>query len=296
MLSPHNGISGGVKVIFKLATGLAQKGVRVCVAINKQKTRGMTWYTHNPIPFEILDIQKLDDEKYNRFDYVVNYGDGPPLTHINTKKILFLQGFVHNREVELTNLSNKYNKIITTSRWLYDIVTKIGHKNVDIVHPGIDEIFKPVVEKPKNRIPIIGTLFHPSPDKQFNQTIKIFDKLLLPYSLIVNPPQHLLPHMYSNCDIWFSTCKNEGFGLPPLEAMACNVPVVWYPNSGLDKYFNEKNCMVVRNSIDAVLAIKTLLGNSQLYGTLTKNGKELANKFTWENSINQFLRCLRSTQ
>jgi glycosyltransferase involved in cell wall biosynthesis len=321
MLCPHDSVSGWVKVIFKIATGLIKHGLDVQVALKKQKDRGMAWYAYERIPFKIVDLSTLNDKAYNNFDCVVNYGDGPPLVHLKTKKVLFLQGFVQNKDVESTNLKNKYDKVITTSKWLYNIVTTIGHKNVEIIPPGIDEIFKPVEAKPKNRIPVIGTLFHPRPDKQFNlfvntisklftndklvlnslllsakplKLVKAFEKLFLPYSLIVNPPQYILPHMYASCDIWFSTSTNEGFGLPPLEAMACGVPVVWYPNRGLDKYMNDQNCIIVRDVGQAMNAIRQLLGNKEKYEILVRNGKELAAKFTWENSIKQFARCLRS--
>jgi len=321
MLCPHVRISGGVKVIFRFAEGLTKHGINVRLAVNKYKHKNLLWYPHKHLPFKITEIRGLTNKDFNKYDCVVNYGDGPPLTHIESKKVLFLQGLAsQDKAAETINLGNKYDMVIATSKWLYDVAKKIGHPNVQIVPPGVDSIFRPL-DCEKNRVPIIGALFHRSPAKQFNlflntihnlyihqkmlvhgmifsayplKGIPLLDKWILPYSLIVNPPQSMLPSMYSSCDVWFSTSKNEGFGLPPLEAMACGTPVIWYPNAGLHGQVNESNCIVVRNHIEASNAIKFILENPNEKNKLIENGTKLSAKFTWENSIKQFVECLQS--
>jgi len=323
MLCPHVRISGGVKVLFRLAEGLVKQGINVRLAVNKYKHKNLLWYPHKKLPFKITEMRGLVDSDYNKYDCVINYGDGPPLTNISTKKVLFLQGLAsQNKAAEIINLKNKYDMIITTSKWLHDVAKEIGHPNVQIVPPGIDSIFKPLNFE-KNRVPVIGALFHRSPDKQFNlflntihalftkhkklvhsmifsasliKEVKILDKWILPYTLVVNPPQEIIPSVYSACDAWFATSKNEGFGLPPLEAMACKVPVLWYPNLGLHGHINESNCMVVRNHTEAAEAAKSILENPNVRNRLIENGTKLAAKFTWDNSIKQFADCLRSLQ
>jgi len=320
MLCPHVRISGGVKVIFRIAEGLVKHGIKVCLAVTKYKHKYLLWYPHNSIPFPIIDMNTLSDKDYNNYDCIINYGDGPPLARFTNKKVLFLQGLAsQNKAAEVINLRNNYNMIITTSTWLHDIVKQIGHSNVRIVPPGIDTMFNPVPRE-VNRVPIIGVLFHSSPSKQFDlfintiqhlfkhykliihsmvlsarplKGIKILDTLVLPYSLIVNPPQTMISSMYSACDVWFSTSNNEGFGLPPLEAMACGVPVIWYPNLGLQEYINETNCITIQNAASAANAIKTILENPDKKNSLVNNGTKLAAEFTWEKSVKQFLECIR---
>jgi glycosyltransferase involved in cell wall biosynthesis len=41
-----------------------------------------------------------------------------------------------------------------------------------------------------------------------------------------SPPQTELRRLYSQCDVWVCGSRQEGFHLPPLEAMACRCPVV----------------------------------------------------------------------
>lgn len=40
------------------------------------------------------------------------------------------------------------------------------------------------------------------------------------------PPQAQIAAIYAACDLWLFTSRNEGFGLPLLEAMACRTPVL----------------------------------------------------------------------
>jgi glycosyltransferase involved in cell wall biosynthesis len=321
MLCPHTRISGGVKVIFRIAAGLVHAGINVQLAVYKNLEDYKQWYPYANLPFKIIEGQSLTEKDHNKFDCVITYGDGPLLTHVTTKRVLFLQGFVCSpNKREILTLGTNYDLVITTSRWLYDVAKLVGHNHVKIVAPGIDETFKARSFRPTNRIPIVGTLFHKNPDKQFDLfvntvnilakmynypvhgmilsaensiDVKLIRKLNISYSICVNPPQSLINAMYSNCDVWFSPSKNEGFGLTPLEAMTCGVPVVWFPSNGLKKYMNNQNCRIVNSPNDACIAIKEILENPKIYDTLVQNGKELSSKFTWENAIKRFGECLR---
>ena len=40
------------------------------------------------------------------------------------------------------------------------------------------------------------------------------------------PPQDEIRQLYSQCDVWLTASRSEGFNLPAMEAMACRTPVV----------------------------------------------------------------------
>ena len=40
------------------------------------------------------------------------------------------------------------------------------------------------------------------------------------------PPQEQIRNLYSQCDVWITASRSEGFNLPAMEAMACRTPVV----------------------------------------------------------------------
>ena len=59
-----------------------------------------------------------------------------------------------------------------------------------------------------------------------NEDIK-FDKIIHQNIKIINPKndEEIIEYL-DTCDLFVSTSKNEGFSLPPIEAMARNKPVV----------------------------------------------------------------------
>lgn len=320
-LCPHTKISGGVKVIFRLANGLKNKGAQICIVTKRYNDRTLFWYGPTPPTFKILEDANPTYHTIPECDVLINYADGDPYIPIKktTKQILFLQGFGQD-SAEKLNLLYPYDGVIATSSWLANMAHNCGQRKIYIVPPGIDELFAPVdVEKPK--LPLIGTLYHNMSIKNvslFEETIKhlYYEKNLpvkslflssrpvaniegfvqgnIPFSLIVNPPQVLLPTLYSSCTAWMSPAYREGFGLTTLEAMACGVPVVTLRNFGLDEYLvHGENCMIVKTKKEAADALAALAATADSRNTLIKNGKALAAKFTWEKSVNQFHYALQ---
>jgi len=79
--------------------------------------------------------------------------------------------------------------------------------------------------------------------------------------------------------------RAEGFGLPPLEAMARGRPVVCTPCEGVDEYARPgENCLQVSPDHPAELAraIRRLLDDGDLAAKLGQGGRLTAAKFTWD--------------
>jgi len=80
----------------------------------------------------------------------------------------------------------------------------------------------------------------------------------------------------------------EGFGLPPLEAMACGCPVVTSNTSSLPEVVGEAGIMVEPYDIDGLAqAMRQVLSDSQLREEMVKKGLEQSKKFTWEKAAEQ---------
>ena len=52
-----------------------------------------------------------------------------------------------------------------------------------------------------------------------------------------------LPAIYNMCDLFVFPSMHEGFGLPPLEAMACGAPVLASRNSSLPEVMGRDDLM-----------------------------------------------------
>lgn len=94
-----------------------------------------------------------------------------------------------------------------------------------------------------------------------------------------------LPGLYSAAEAFVFPSLYEGFGLPPLEAMACGTPVVTSNVSSLPEVVGEAAIKIDPYNIEALAsAIIQVLSNSELKAELRQLGLERSAKFTWERT------------
>jgi glycosyltransferase involved in cell wall biosynthesis len=91
-----------------------------------------------------------------------------------------------------------------------------------------------------------------------------------------------LPALYSAADVFAYPSRYEGFGLPPLEALACGTPVVCADASSLPEVVGDA-ALLVPPTDEAALAtaLERLLEDTTLRATLRQRGLARAARFTW---------------
>jgi glycosyltransferase involved in cell wall biosynthesis len=96
------------------------------------------------------------------------------------------------------------------------------------------------------------------------------------------PPEEL-PLWYNGAIALVFPSIYEGFGLPPLEAMACGTPVLTSNASSLPEVVGEAGLQVPPNDVEALAAaLQRLVQNAELRADLRQRGWERARHFTWE--------------
>jgi glycosyltransferase involved in cell wall biosynthesis len=119
---------------------------------------------------------------------------------------------------------------------------------------------------------------------------------------IVEPPQEELARYYRESDMLLFTSWYEGFGMPPLEAMASGTPVITTNCGGVESYVKDgKNALIVDpGDYDSIaLLIMYLIDNKEARDTLSKNGRETALEFDFSKVVIQledYLRKLAATK
>lgn len=103
--------------------------------------------------------------------------------------------------------------------------------------------------------------------------------------------------LYSNAELFLFPSFYEGFGLPPLEAMACGTPVVVSNSTSLPEVVGEAGITVSPNKpYEIGEAMARVLGDEELRMKLIRAGRQRAESYRWENSVKLLLRVFEDLQ
>jgi glycosyltransferase involved in cell wall biosynthesis len=90
--------------------------------------------------------------------------------------------------------------------------------------------------------------------------------------------------LYNLADLYVFTSLYEGFGLSPLEAMACGTPVICSNRSSLPEVVGEGGILVDPTPQKLAGAISTVMNDGYLRRRLSAGGLEQASKFSWNET------------
>jgi glycosyltransferase involved in cell wall biosynthesis len=96
-----------------------------------------------------------------------------------------------------------------------------------------------------------------------------------------------LPCLYSSASALIFPSLYEGFGLPPLEAMACGTPVVTSNNSSI-KEIGGNDCLYIKNPLnykDISIEILKILNDDKLQQKLSRKGIKRAKTYQWDKMV-----------
>jgi glycosyltransferase involved in cell wall biosynthesis len=97
--------------------------------------------------------------------------------------------------------------------------------------------------------------------------------------------------LYSSCALFVFPSSYEGFGLPPLEAMACGAPVIACDSSSMPEVVGDAGMLVEPGSVDALaMSIKRVLADRDLREEMRTRGLQRASNFTWRRTVDHTLR------
>ncbi len=107
-------------------------------------------------------------------------------------------------------------------------------------------------------------------------------------------PDEDLPAFYNLADLFVFPSLYEGFGLPPLEAMACGVPVVCSNTSSLPEVAGDVAIMVDPYDVEGLAeAMHKILADVTLQQKMRAKGLKRAKLFSWEEAAKKTLAVYR---
>ena len=203
----------------------------------------------------------------------------------------------------------------------------VNPQKMEVIYLGIDaEQFRPIrgVERKTNRL--MATASADVPLKGLVYLVRAYAKLLQRYPgleltvvgrLREGPTAKLLSELgiidrvrfvsgltdddiarlYAETTLAVAPSVYEGFGFPPAEAMACEVPVVATTGGSLPEIVGDAGLQVPVKDADALAAgIASLLDNPARRNELgVKGRKRIIEKFLWTRTASEITRVYRKT-
>jgi glycosyltransferase involved in cell wall biosynthesis len=107
-------------------------------------------------------------------------------------------------------------------------------------------------------------------------------------------PAEVLPLWYSAADLFVYPSLYEGFGLPPLEAMACGTAVISSTASSLPEVVGEAGLLIDPADTEALAkAMEQVLSDTEMRKQMQSAGLVQAQNFSWERTARQTIESYR---
>ena len=193
------------------------------------------------------------------------------------------------------------NKIITGSKYEVEMIKKTyGLKSKSIPYGVDSDFFKPTKTKKKYDVLFIGSshLLEGYPtlvqvEKLLPKNIKV-KKILGDIKWVTSISE--LKKLYQDSKIVLSLGHNEPFGLTPLDAMSCGVPVIAVDEGGYRETVknNITGYLVPRDPGEIAKKIIYLLKNEKILEKMGKNGREhILKNYKWESNVEELKKIFK---
>ncbi len=163
------------------------------------------------------------------------------------------------------------------------------HKNIGTLVAAYDILSEKL--KKKYKIKFVGKNLHdvvPDLAKKNNINYKNF-------VFVSDANDSELVSIYQGADLFVYPSRSEGFGIPPLEAMACGVPVISSYAASLPEVIGFKEALFdPENTQELSRLITKVLTNEAFKVRLQQNGLKQAKKFSWHDSAVNILKIFEN--
>ena len=109
-------------------------------------------------------------------------------------------------------------------------------------------------------------------------------------------PSGVQPLWYNAADVFVYPSLHEGFGFPPLEAMACGTPVIASNRSAMPEVIGDAGLLVdPRDAALLAQTIRRVLGDAGLRQSLAEKGLARAQTFSWSRAARETVEVYHRT-
>lgn len=231
------------------------------------------------------------------------------------------------REISVPYSVRASDAIITVSNFSKQEILDslpVKEKDVHVVYNGIDDFYlfgnsSDPFGLPENYLLYVGAM---NPRKNVSRLIEAYERIQnkIPHKLVLIGPQNKsvykkfelnsvaedvitpgflpkaqLKYAYENADAFIYPSLYEGFGMPPLEAMACGTQVVASNRSSLPEILNGYCDLVDPQDVDAIGTAMIEVATSEPSSTMKQNMRAHTKNFTWKRAADDLMEVIEST-
>jgi glycosyltransferase involved in cell wall biosynthesis len=234
------------------------------------------------------------------------------VSRFSKKELIDVYGNDKNRQVldnKIKVVYNGYNKLIyrkiedreKLKRVLnkYDIqepyILYVGRLEKKKNTPALIEAFAIMREKNKNihhKLVLAGDASFGYDEVKYQiQEYSLDDEVIMPGWIEEND----MPYIYSGASVFVFPSLYEGFGIPIIQAMACEVPVVASNAASIPEISAGAALLFDPNDVYSMAeAIKNAITKSELRDSLIKKGRERVKNFNWEKTAKETLSVIKT--
>ena len=175
--------------------------------------------------------------------------------------------------------------------YVFTVGANTGRKNLPTLIKGYLDLARHTRLKEKLIISGIGEKTRKMLEIEFPEIISKRNVILLPYVSIED-----LVSLYNGAKLFVFPSLGEGFGLPPLEAMACGIPVIASNYTSIPEVLGNAAYLVhTKDHQKIAKAIRMFLENEDLRQEFKTKGLARAKHFSWRKTAEETLQIYCKT-
>jgi len=155
------------------------------------------------------------------------------------------------------------------------------------VIPGVKGVAQTIAQEVEHSLVIGG-----HKDSRYSEIYQLTSDLNMEDRIIFAGPikDEDLPALYNGADLFVFPSLHEGFGLPPLEAMACGVPVLVSNSASLPEVVGDAAITVHPYDVKEIAQVmKSILTTKSVQEEMRIKGLKRCQEFSWRKTAEQTL-------